>query len=131
MKFIRPNETDDLGLLREIDKLLFGLVSVHKPAQLYVVCIDNWFNHNWLEFSGKMLGALGVWKDPLTLPPFVPNRVLQQQCFIREDSNYRLTIQHGDLHKLQPSAVALRQKIETLFSNAVFTWYSSNTLNQD
>ena len=55
---------------------LDAAVANYRPAEIYLVCIDRWFDAKWLNFSGKVLGALGVWRSRTTIPPFHPHRVL-------------------------------------------------------
>jgi hypothetical protein len=52
---------------------MVGAEEAINTKQTYVVKIDNWFGKRWLGFSGKALGALGVRKKKLTLPPFHPH----------------------------------------------------------
>ena len=47
----------------------------------FVVKIDHWFGKRWLGFSGKAIGKLGVRKRKLTLPPFIPSRVMSVRRF--------------------------------------------------
>lgn len=72
---IKRTEDDDSEFVTLVSRLISGVVLRHDAEKLYLVHIKNWFDHKWLEFSGKVLGALGVWQRRMTYPPFNPNRV--------------------------------------------------------
>jgi hypothetical protein len=48
-------ETDDPGFIEMLNSILSGLIGDHAPQQLWVIQIDNWFDHKWLGFSGMGL----------------------------------------------------------------------------
>jgi hypothetical protein len=78
---LKPSETDDPDFVELVSQLLNSLVQLNQPAEVYVVNIDHWFDHKWQYFSGKTLGALGVWNSRLTVPPFDPGRVIRESHF--------------------------------------------------
>jgi hypothetical protein len=43
-----------------VDGVVDGIARAHRPVEVVVVKIDNWFGDKWLKFSGKVFGALGV-----------------------------------------------------------------------
>jgi len=100
-------------------------VELYRPAEFYFVQIDNWFDAKWLGFSGKILGALGVRKRDLTVPPFRPNRVIVQTHLSRDgaSSDYIAT-DAAPLHRNQFSFQNLNRKIRHLSNSALFFWYS-------
>lgn len=67
--------SQDPKFLEIASRSLKASVALYHPDEIYVVAIDNWFDAKWRGFSGKALGAIGVWKRPLTVPPFTQNRV--------------------------------------------------------
>lgn len=76
-------ECDDPELmdLVEVDRprLHIGI----KPAEVYTVRIRDWFDSKWCYFSGQTLGTLGISDFAnLTLPSFVPNRVMRQDHYL-------------------------------------------------
>src|SRR4051794_12954234 len=91
---------DDRGFIELISRLIAGAATTHRPLDLLIYKIDNWFDHKWLGFSGQTLGALGVWARPLTLPPFVPNRVIRGWHYQREEvgGGYRELGSPPDVH---------------------------------
>ena len=45
-------ETDDPGFVEVLNSVVQGLVSQHQPETVWIIQIDNWFDHKWLMFSG-------------------------------------------------------------------------------
>jgi hypothetical protein len=91
------------------------------------------FDRKWLEFSGKALGALGVWEGRLTVPPFHPHRVLAEtHALVASSEPLKLTFQPTVLlHRQQPSGENLNRKIANISQSALLVWYSSNTRTSD
>jgi hypothetical protein len=81
MRFVQQ-EDDDAEFLEQVRLCIDWVTQVHRPPELFLIKIDNWFGPNWLRFSGKCLGAIAIWKDRLTIPPFVPHRVLWERRFV-------------------------------------------------
>ncbi len=111
-------------------RLIAGATRVHAPADVRVVKIDNWFGHAWLGFSGKALGQLGVWKESLTIPPFVANRVVRQWHFERdyEQGGYHLEGPGRNVHYQGPSRENLYRRVRHLVPSSALFWFSGNTL---
>src|SRR4051794_25287402 len=68
MFLLDPAADDDRDFIERISRLIAGAVAVHRPDEVWIHKIDHWFGHKWVRFSGKVLGGLGVWKKPLTIP---------------------------------------------------------------
>src|SRR5579864_610502 len=116
-------ETDDAPeFIAEIQQLVQGLVRLHKTETLIVVKIDGWFGSRWLGFSGKVLGSLGVWKDRLTIPPFVPNRVLSQRKYIAPA--YHEIDRGHPIHIKTTSNGALSRFVKDVAPRTALVWYS-------
>ena len=47
-----------------VERAVNGVFRRHSPETGVLVKINNWFGSNWLGFSGKALGAVGVWNKP-------------------------------------------------------------------
>ena len=73
---LKPTPDDDVQFVGLASQLLNSLIRLHSPEEIYIVQIDHWFDHKWQYFSGKAVGAVGVWQSTLTLPPFDPGRVI-------------------------------------------------------
>ena len=101
--------TDDSDFLVLLTSLTRGLIARFNPDQVWIIHIDNWFDHKWLKFSGlgavpsklpRMFETPGVpvdslasmkvpfHQEKLTFPPFTPNRILAQWSYARTDKGY-------------------------------------------
>jgi hypothetical protein len=99
---IAAGETDDPQFITLLNSLMRGLIREDTPQELWIIQIDNWFDHKWLRFSG--IGTVDFqfpafmnrydaaleefYQGKLTFPPFTPNRVLGQWSFVRIDDHY-------------------------------------------
>ncbi|MGA2218212.1 MAG: hypothetical protein ABSG51_09005 [Terracidiphilus sp.] len=136
--------TDDNEFTQLLNSILRGLLVQHAPEQLWVIQIDNWFDHKWLGFSGNgsigsdfpkgLLGFESVkkdfYQDKLTFPPFNPNRVLSQWSYSRAGEDYIEVPSLAVPHKTerQGSESNLHRRVEDFTQSASFVWYSANTL---
>jgi hypothetical protein len=135
-----------VGLL---NALLNALLIRQTPEQLWVIQIDNWFDHKWLRYSGS--GSVAAkfpadwtssfmdrftsvkeqfWRDKLTFPPFAPDRVVGQWSFLRTRGGYDEVpapkLPHEESR--QRSHSNLNRRVEDFARSASFVWYSGNTL---
>jgi hypothetical protein len=78
---IQTEDGDSPLFIAQVQAVVRGIAARHTPSELVLVKIDNWFGPRWLKFSGKLLGLFGVWWQELTVPPFVPNRVVWERRF--------------------------------------------------
>jgi hypothetical protein len=92
---VEVGDTDDPYFIALLDLLVGGLALRESPEGLWIIQIDNWFDHKWLRFSGigavdfrfpafmnRYDGALDeFYQDKVTFPPFSPNRVMLQWSF--------------------------------------------------
>lgn len=144
---IQPGLTDDNDFVELLNSLLTKLVTSRPPQQLWVIQIDNWFDHKWLGFSGKgivdfnwhgMAGRFDAaldefYQEKLTFPPFTPNRVLSQWSFelngnaLVEAPLVRLP--HAS--ERRSSGANLQRRVDELASGALFLWFSANTIKND
>jgi hypothetical protein len=123
---IAPQEDDSPEFFVQINNCLSWITSVHKPPELFLIKIDNWFGPNWLGFSGKMQGALGVRKSDLTMPPFVPHRVLWERRFVAQAYQQRAI--RNIVHIKMPSQRALKRLVGDVAPNASLLWFSGGSL---
>jgi hypothetical protein len=141
---VAPGETDDPLFIKLLNSLLQGLLKASTPQEVWIIQIDNWFDHKWLRFSGigtvdfkfpafmnRYDGALDeFYQDNLTFPPFTPNRILSQLSFVRVGDQYA----GAPLRKLphssekQPSEANLHRRVDAFSRSACFVWYSAKTL---
>lgn len=116
---------DDYALLDLVDRLVRRLMRTHAPAETHVLHVDSVFDHKWLAFSGKVLGALGTWSQDLRLPPFHPSRIVDHRCF---DSNAKLRAVDQDVHVHQRSEENQRRRVRDLMPDRLLVWYSGRSL---
>lgn len=140
-----PELNDDPAFLALVDRIVTGLITGGRPEEVYLIRIDNWFDHKWLTFSGigrvnfqhpspRHPGvALDEFRaDRVTFPPFNPNRVRSQIYFCRTTKNYYEEQAPARLvHRpeRQHSARNLNHRVADFSDSAVFIWYSSETAN--
>lgn len=99
---------------------------------LVLIKISNWFDSNWLGFSGKALGALGIWNKPriepagnIRIPPFVPSRVVSQRSVTAP--TYEEVSNSKPIHIRMPSNRALLRKAAMAAPGTALVWYSGNS----
>jgi hypothetical protein len=142
--YVVAGSTDDPKFIALLNSLLQRLIVHDPPLEVFVVQIDNWFDHKWLKFSG--IGSVDyrfpaymnridsakqeVWQDKTTLPPFAPHRVLSQRYFRWLNSEYTEAVPTSFPHgsDRRPSRSNLQSRVEDRFDSACFIWYSANTL---
>lgn len=121
-------DIDDGDAPEFIDSVNFiteRIATLHAPPEIIVVKIDNWFDHKWLHFSGKMLGAFGTWIDNHTIPPFVPNRVIWERCFALSANKEIKT--RAALHISTTATNARQRKVSAVAPNAALLWFSGKS----
>lgn len=116
---------DDPAFLHIVEGLLTSVLGRCSPRRLYLIRVDSWFGGKWLKFSGKLLGAVGIARSSLTLPPFVPSRIVCQH--VLESPEYALIPSEAAIHLRQPSASNLQRRVAELYPDSSFLWFSGNT----
>jgi hypothetical protein len=127
---IRRLESDDAAFLAIVKELVDGLVVSMEPSSVYVMRVDNWFGPRWLGFAAKIAyGLVGVGrdmdKDALTIPPFVPARIVSERRFVRSDGDYAESADRSSLHRWQPSAWNEHRRLVTRARDGLFVWCSA------
>ena len=141
---LQAGPTDDQQFIVLLNSLVSGVVRQQVPDELWIIKIDNWFDHKWLRFSGigavdfqfpafmnRYDGALEeFYQDKLTFPPFTPNRVLGQWSFVRVGEGYveaaLPSLPHPSTKR--SSGANLQRRVSDFSRSACFIWYSANTL---
>jgi hypothetical protein len=120
---ISPGVDDAPEFISVVEHLAGGIAVSQSPKNLVLIKIDNWFGSRWLGFAGKVLGAVGVWHrdSVVTVPPFVPNRVVSQRRFSAPD--YHETALEDPIHRAIPSSVAVQRKLSEVAPNSAVLWY--------
>jgi hypothetical protein len=121
MQIVRQDDDAD-GFVVEVQACLLGIIRAYHPAELFLVKTNSWFGGKWLGFSGKVEGAFGVWKNRLTVPPFVPHRILWERRYVAP--NYEQAAIRKMVHVETPSQHGQKRYISDIAPNASFVWYS-------
>ena len=137
-----PGETDDPLFIELLNSFVGGLLVHRNPEVLWLIQIDNWFDHKWLKFSGNGLVASDIplamydtvkaesYQEKLTFPPFTPNRIMAQWSYVRTGDDYieapLPALPHGT--EKRHSEENLRKRVQDFSRSASFVWYSANTL---
>ena len=139
---ILTNATDDPRFVELVKHVISQLVGEEFPEQIFVMKIDNWFDHKWLNFSGigsvrfddfrlEIDTALDEFsQDKVTFPPFTPNRVIGEYYFLRnERGEFLPSLKAPFVHerKLAHSSENLHKRVTDFATSALFLWVSSNT----
>ena len=124
------DQTDDPGFLELVSQIIEGAVLTHTPADVRVFKIDHWFDHKWLAFSGKAIGAVGFWSKKLTIPPFVANRIVCQSHYQRaaKSGGYHFTGSGTNIHHKGWGVENLHRFVKLIAPNSALFWYSGDTL---
>jgi hypothetical protein len=140
---VKADETDDPQFIELLNSLLGGLIRKAEPQELWIIRIENWFDHKWLGFSGvgtvdfrwpaftnRYDAALeGFHQDKVTFPPFTSNRVLGQWSYERVGNDYSESPLHPLPHpsENQSSESNLHRRVDDFTSSGCFIWYSSKS----
>lgn len=140
---IFPGITDDNDFIKLLNSMVESLLVQKSPKQLWIIQIDNWFDHKWLRFSGNGAIASNIplaqfatvkaefFQDKLTFPPFSPDRVLGQWSYVRQENEYREfslpMLPHST--ERQHTFQNIHRRIQDIVSSGCFIWYSANTLS--
>lgn len=140
---IVAGKTDDTGFVALVNTLVHGLTKDHVYEHVWLIQIDNWFDHKWLRFSGR--GTVDFqfpafmntydaaidefYQDKLTFPPFSPNRVAGQWSYSRVGDRYEESplalLPHPTVRRR--SEMNLQRRVQQFSRSACFIWYSANT----
>ena len=123
---ILPSQNEDKKFVGLVEQILNTGISLTEPNDVFVTKVDHWFDYKWRKFSHKVFGAVGVWREPLRIPPFIPDRIVEEAYFEKVEKRYI----YKDLYRLhiyQPSSENADRKIRR--ESATFLWYSGDTAN--
>ena len=122
---LAPQDDDNAEFVDLVKSCLRWAASENRPPELYIIKIDNWFDARWCEFSGKAIGAFGTWMTKLTLPPFVPHRVIWERKFVAPD--YIQSPIRKCIHVKVSGGDAQLRRVSEIAPNASFVWFSGQT----
>jgi hypothetical protein len=124
---IESTAGDDDRYIEIVRGVVEVVVRRDSPARLRIVRIDNWFGEKWRGFAGKVLGAFGVSRGRLVIPPFVPSRVESECSWTKGESEYVLDPDSDVLHKRIRSEGNLRRYFDQHCPGTIAVWFSSKS----
>jgi hypothetical protein len=136
MPAVNAQDGDDRQFLGIVERIIEAVPE--DIRDLWIIRVDNWFDHKWLRFSGKgrvpfeapKLSHPGVAldefsQDKLTFPPFSPGRILAQDFWTFADSEEKTRLVHSRVR--QHSAANLQKRVADFSDSMVAIWFSSRT----
>jgi len=135
---IKFDDSDNSGFREIVESIIKNLIVSLNPAEISVVRIKNWFDHKWLNYSGKEIKKYDkgkspripfvlepFWNEQITIPPFTPNRVLSEMLYkLNGTENSKL---EESLHISQNSTDNRKRLISDRTDNGLCIWISSNS----
>ena len=138
---IEVEEGDSGGFIELVNRIMAVNIYQCRIDEIMNIRIKNWFDHKWLNYSGKKIihfentthpDAVALtddWNEKITFPPFNPNRVLSEQYFRKRSTGNKEF--ERVIHKKQRSTENQQNKVIDRTNNGLYVWYSSNSeLNQ-
>ncbi|MEQ1605098.1 MAG: hypothetical protein ABL999_09530 [Pyrinomonadaceae bacterium] len=140
-RLIKIEEGDAVEFIHQVRALLVSLAKKYDVGDVVFVKIKNWFDHKWLNYSGKKVvhfetshpawgreeSLENTWLKSITIPPFNPNRVLSSKFFRAKDTGN--TKIESAINQYQRSTEASKALVSEYTSDGLMLWYSSNTLS--
>src|SRR5262245_3121956 len=99
---IKTLEGDSSDFIQIVEELVNRLLVRDDIAEIKLVKIRNWFDHKWLNYSGKgiihftetvhpdKIALKNFWRDKVTVPPFTPNRILSEIRYHRKQTGNKM-----------------------------------------
>ena len=134
---IEADKDDAEEFVEIVNKLMSRTIFQWGIDEIMNIKIKNWFDHKWLNYSGKKIihfentqhpdkiALTHDWKKRITFPPFNPNRVLSEQFFRKRPTGNRQF--EKVLHKQQRSTDNQLNLVSNKTKNGLYVWYSSNS----
>lgn len=135
---IKFDNTDAEGFKEIVNTIVGNLIKTFNPDEISIVRIKNWFDHKWLNYSGKQILKYDTethpsipfvlepyWNKEITVPPFNPNRVISESGHRKKGTSNALF--EEALHKFQWSTENRNNLISRRINNGLCIWISSNS----
>jgi len=128
---------DDQSFIQMVEEIINSQIRLFSPAVVKIIKIDNWFDHKWLNYSGKSVVHFentfhpdkvaldNTWNEKIRIPPFNPNRVIKEESY-RIDTEIE-ELKDNFLHKWQRSTENKNRLISDITRNGMFIWYSAES----
>jgi len=139
-RLIKTEEGDSVEFIQQINSILEAWADHEGIGDVVLIKIKNWFDHKWLNFSGKKIVRFETmhpdfarqealephWMKEITIPPFNPNRVISSK-YVRLEDTGNPQIEDA-IHGYKRSTETSHHLVKDYISNGLLLWYSSNTL---
>lgn len=140
---VKVEQSDAPEFIEMVNKIMEAMIFKYNIGEVVFVKIKNWFDHKWLNYSGKTVvlfdfhglkefydAALeNVWRDKITIPPFNPNRVIYSKFFREKETGNRKV--EKSVHKWRISTDNMHNRVVNYTTDGLLVWFSSNTeINQ-
>ncbi len=135
---LKIKNTDHPEFIALVENMINNFDVYYYPDEVYIIRIRGWFDHKWLNFSGKgrvpfdhpyqdhpQVALDEFFQDQTTFPPFTPKRILSQESWILDDHRHRTMLPHK--YKYEQSAKNLNRRVKDHSKSALYIWYSSAT----
>jgi hypothetical protein len=118
-----PCDNEDVGFLSTVQLVVNGALATLQVEEVYLVQVDNWFDHKWLGWRSRR-------GEVPRIPPFPPNRICSEAhlVFDANHGRWEAVPQRHSLHRRQPGRTWLAQPLDRFSESAAFVWYSGNSL---
>jgi hypothetical protein len=118
-----PAELDDIAFLSLAQRIMNGALAELKVHEVFLVHVDNWFDHKWLGWWSRK-------DEELRVPTFTPNRIRSEKHFVwnAARSAWESIALEKPLHVRQPGRRWLAQPLDRFSESAGFIWYSGNSV---
>ena len=117
-----PAEDDDAAFVSLAQRIVNGAIAELGMREVFLVHVDNWFDHKWLGWRSRK-------GEELRVPLFTPNRVRSERHFVWDVviSAWAIAPLPRPLHYRQPGRTSLARPLDRFSQSAAFIWYSGNT----
>jgi hypothetical protein len=144
---IKPDKQDAPEFIKIINLIMGHMVYQYGIHEVCKIKIKNWFDHKWLNYSGKSVihaeenydsehpVLQDEWRKKITVPPFNPNRVISEDFLKKQETGNKRFEKvlpfEKVLHKEKFSNDNIHNRISDYTENGLFIWYSSHSkINQ-
>jgi hypothetical protein len=122
---IHVTENDANGFLEQIEMCVNGIAQLVAPQEVVLVRTNNWFGPKWLPFSAPTRTPdSGIAPNNLSLPLFVPNRVVAQCNFA---APLYEEVAAESIHCSVRTSHARQRLVSDLNPGLALFWYSGNS----
>jgi hypothetical protein len=119
---------DDQDFVAVTNRITIALVSKSSPERIVIVRVDNWFDRKWLGFSGMYFRYASVSRKRLTVPPFNPNRILEECHYLKSNDSWELVKPEQPVHRGIPLTMPTQRYLDREFPETLLIWVSGKTM---